>query len=139
MAAPLNPNQLKMFMRPDEVMDAVDGSYDFGTVRKLRNKVDTKLRYEASAPGSADGYVGYDDQETGPSLYESVRDGGVRDPIILQQRDDGGVSMGNGHHRLAAAKMAEEKTGTDKYLPVLHDADPMGRNLYRNFPGAPFT
>lgn len=134
----LNPQQLQMFMRPGEILAKTEGrSVDYGdypgrTEAMLRGDVLTAAKRH------------HDD---GPSVYESVKSGGVEKPVILSPGNKlsdvmGGrftsrhepLWMGNGHHRVASALAAEQETGQAKYIPVIHDTDYMGtRQTRRTF------
>lgn len=144
MTAPLNPHQLQMFMRPHEIMEATQGrSVDYGeypgrTDAMLRTDVLREARRPSQVKGGGDWDRGTGVWEKGPSIADSVREGGVQKPIILtrgrdmqdvlteQGRPNDPIWQGNGHHRLAAAMAAEKETGQHQYIPVLHDTEFMG-------------
>lgn len=126
----LHPVQLQMFMRPQEVLDTMQGSVEQRDMSMIQGHLTHKLR-EAKIRGEP--YLANHDGELigqGPSLYDQVKTHGVEKPIILQHtenyRGDPMLLLGNGHHRLAAAQAAEQETGQQQYIPVIHDDNYMG-------------
>ena len=122
--------QLRMFMRPGEILDTIQGSADAGAGR---SNVEHMVR--GSKLDTAQGR-----QSGNTTLYESIRQGGVRKPIILYPGSEhGGYAgedsrsahfwLGNGHHRVASAEEAERATGKQQYIPVVHDNDFMGQSF----------
>lgn len=114
----LNPNQMRMFMRPGEIKEHIAGSVDHEDVGK-----------GATWTGKQNDF-----------LRNSIQGSGVKTPVILTPAGSesarryinadvasgGGVVMGNGHHRVENAHRAEQATGRQVYVPVLHDEEYMG-------------
>lgn len=109
----LQGEQLRMFMRPQEVMDFVKDSVDRPsreTMEDLWREKDEELDY---------GYR---------HLYKTVRQqsGGVHRPITIippNYSSDDVYTMGQGHHRVVASLRAEKRTGKERYIPVVYDSD----------------
>lgn len=113
----INPNQLQMFMKPSEIRRQLTGSVDQQPV--------------------ADPTKDWEGKKT-THLKTRIAEEGVRDPVILDHGEKAAgmdrsifskeplpknpVSMGNGHHRLQAAKELEDE-GREIYVPVLHTDD----------------
>lgn len=80
--------------------------------------------HEVMAPGSAAyAHFAAADPDTyghGPSMEESVRRSGVKDPVQIFHSDRYPPSTGDGHHRIAAANLVNP--GME--LPVQHERDP---------------
>jgi len=65
-----------------------------------------------------------DDSHAG--LEEDVEIHGVQKPITIvppHKENPEGYTMGQGHHRVVAAEMAEDATGDEQYIPVQYDKD----------------
>lgn len=114
----LSTGQLAMFMKPSEL--------------------------KANLVGSVDGIDVHDDADWHdskhlPRLQDSIRQSGVRTPVILDHGQPGygeGPVMGNGHHRLHNAHLVEQD-GVETYVPVLHtEGNYMGDgpNMKKAFP-----
>lgn len=118
---PENPNQYKLFMRPQEVLDTIKDSVDIHispsyhknkgkdkeqVIRDLWDLKKTELRRHP--------YAG---------LTRSIEEHGVLRPITIEDRHGEPLSMGQGHHRVLAAHRVEQKTGRQVYIPVVYDAD----------------
>lgn len=60
-------------------------------------------------------------------LKKNVEIHGVQKPITIvpphKEWTLEGYTMGQGHHRVVAAEMAEKETGAEQYLPVQYDED----------------
>lgn len=117
----LQGEQLRMFMRPREVMDLVTDSVDRPTarersyglpVRKSMEDVWEWKREETRVKGK---------------LSDDVKIHGVRRPITVvpphEEWNPTGYTMGQGHHRVTAAEMAEDASGGEYYIPVQYDED----------------
>lgn len=115
-----DPNQLKLFMRPQELMDTVQHSADEGIVdRDLRNK-GTRKDIMTSVWGTKRREL-YGPHYSG--LVESIKKHGVIRPVTIEDIPNQPLSMGQGHHRVAAANMVEQQTGRQIYIPVTYDED----------------
>lgn len=122
----INPRQLKLFMTAQEVMDSVSdsvdrmGSYtdvDHDTGEQIQVPAETmddlwKQKLSESKGGGAFGRV---------PLYDSIKEKGVQRHVTLQTNPDGSLTMGQGHHRVAAAADIAKKTGRQMYVPVIYD------------------
>lgn len=110
----LQGEQLRMFMRPHEVMGLVKESVDRPVMQSLEGlwkEKDEELDYG--------GYR---------TLNRSVKNkkGGVMRPITIVPPSgihDRIYTMGQGHHRVVSALRAEKETGQERYIPVMYDPD----------------
>jgi len=113
----LNPDQLKLFMKPSEIKDTISDSV------------------EGLPTGSENHWYSKDDAP----LRRSIASGGVKTPVILDhaitpQGISEGFDMGNGHHRVENAHVLEEQ-GREIYVPVLHTTnDYMGYWTKETYP-----
>lgn len=114
----LNPDQLRMFMRPQEVMDYVTDSldaedYNDGNFASIDDVWRGKEQEVEQDPYFQD-------------LKKAIKVEGVHKPIELAHdiyrpsSDHRSVFMSDGHHRVVIAKQLEEETGKHYYLPVTH-------------------
>jgi hypothetical protein len=102
----LQPQQLQMFMRPSE-MRQMD-RFEFGDM----------IDYTSESAMMRDKLT--DARENG--LTRSIREKGVRDPVLIAH-DRVGPVLFNGHHRFAVQDR-RERAGIETYLPVEHDDIP---------------
>lgn len=107
----INPNQLKLFMTPQEIMDTISGSVDLGD-DSMEELWAEKL---AESKGRTYGQP--------KSLYNSIKEHGVQRHVTLTEERDGSLVMGQGHHRVAAAADIAKKTGREMFIPVIYDSD----------------
>lgn len=106
----LNPNQLKLFMSPEEILSSVHDSVDLGYGEDMGDLMEQKLSESKGTPrGSQD------------SLYDSISRHGVKRHVTLEQDPDGGLIMGQGHHRVAAAADLNKRFGRTIEIPVIYD------------------
>jgi polysaccharide deacetylase 2 family uncharacterized protein YibQ len=122
----LNPKQLKLFMTPDEIMESVSDSVD-------RAGSYTVVGYETGGQITVPEETMEDLWKTKlaeskgrrqpTSLYNSIKEHGVQRHVTLQMEHDGSLTMGQGHHRVAAAADIAKKTGRQIYIPVAYDDD----------------
>lgn len=113
-----NPNQLKLFMRPNEIMDTITDSIDVGMVDvqtrmtkkqpKIMKEVWSRKRRELRGK-----------QYSG--LTESIKQHGVIRPITIQDIPGEPLRVGQGHHRIVASAKVEKETGRQIYIPVVYD------------------
>ena len=105
----LNKNQLRMFMRPQEIYDLTVDSIDRADGETLE---DTWVNKESEINDGS-----YND------LVDSVLEKGVKRPItiMLNHGHYKDFTMGQGHHRVKAAEYAEDATGKEYYVPVVYD------------------
>lgn len=127
----IHPDQLKMFMTPDEIVATVGDSVDRGHGDGDPNE-DLNDLWDRKSGDLSDPYSGHED------LQEHVNAEGVKTPVILQvsphskvsvnssPTSRAGILMGNGHHRVMAAENKQDLTGHQVYVPVLHDSHYMG-------------
>lgn len=120
----LNPNQMRMFMRPDEIKGSIFSSIDGMPV------------------GS---HADWEEKDS-DFLRHSVAGSGVKTPVVLYPAHSeyvspdhygGGMNMGNGHHRVQNAHRLQQETGQEIYVPVIHDTNYMGttREMRKSYPG----
>ena len=116
----LQGEQLRMFMRPSEIQDLVEDSVDVGYYQqfnpKIKNVDDVWKQKEQEMVN--DYHV---------HLERDVEKKGVEKPIVIIPPSSSNYNtnyktytMGQGHHRVVAAKKAEQKTGQEQYLPVVY-------------------
>jgi hypothetical protein len=122
----LNPKQLKLFMTPDEIMESVSdsvdraGSYtdvDYETGEQITVPEETMEDLWKTKLAESKG------RRQPTSLYNSIKEHGVQRHVTLQMEHDGSLTMGQGHHRVAAAADIAKKTGRQIYIPVIYDDD----------------
>jgi hypothetical protein len=112
-AAPLNPNQLKMFMTPREIGGYVTDYGDFGTnPGGLPHEAFRRLNDERALEK---------DTNAGRSgLSASIAREGVKKPIDIghgtSDAYEGKTILWNGHHRLQEQSIADP----DRLMPVVH-------------------
>ena len=105
----LNKDQLRMFMRPQEIYDLTVDSIDRADGETLE---DTWVNKESEIEDGS-----YND------LVDSVLEEGVKRPItiMLNHGHYKDFTMGQGHHRVKSAEYAEDATGKEYYVPVVYD------------------
>lgn len=124
----INPNQLKLFMTAQEVMDSVSDSVDrareyqdvdpeTGEIITVPEQTMEDLWKDKLSESKGRGYLGQ------KPLYDSIKEKGVQRHVTLQTNPDGSLTMGQGHHRVAAAADIAKKTGKQMYVPVIYDDD----------------
>lgn len=123
----LNSDQFRMFMRPHEIKELVPNSVDAfgeGSKKKRMSRLWELKEKEIAEGVPIDPASG----ATYSDLKESIKKVGVMRPVTLYTgmetplgREP--VAMGQGHHRVAAAEMAERETGKDYYIPVIYSND----------------
>jgi hypothetical protein len=112
----LHPEQMKLFMRPDEIKGAVTDSPD-------RESTMAHMWKYKEAESRQSGWLGWG----GAGLHKELTTNTVNDPVTLHTTP--GVSqrhmltMGEGHHRVAAAHAVERETKRRKsprthWIPV---------------------
>jgi hypothetical protein len=117
---PENPNQYKLFMRPQELMDTIKRSVDEGIVsyqtRRYgeHGRVMNALWHQKSA--ELKGYPYH-------RLVDSIAQHGVLRPITIEDYSGTPLFMGQGHHRVVAAHQVEQQTGRQIYIPVVYNDD----------------
>lgn len=113
----LNKEQLRMFLRPDEVVNLVDSSVDQQEdyLTGYKQTVDDLWKDKRE---ELDKFVTYS------RLVPSIKKHGIQRPITIVPPDEYDISkefvMGEGHHRVMAAKALEEETGKEVYIPVVY-------------------
>lgn len=117
---PENPNQYKLFMRPQELMNTINRSVDESIVpyqtRKYgeQGRIMDALWKQKGMELNNFGYKG---------LVESIEKHGVLRPITIEDYPGTPFFMGQGHHRVAAANQIEQRTGRQIYMPVVYNDD----------------
>lgn len=117
----LQSEQLRMFMRPREVIDLVTESVDRPYAREqawglpLSRTVKDVWDWKRA------------ETRVDARLSDHVKIHGVQKPITIvpphEEWNPTGYTMGQGHHRVAAAEMAEDASGNEYYIPVQYDED----------------
>lgn len=115
---PENPNQYKLFMRPQELMDTIRHSVDEGDAPyAIRQTKDRSLILNDMWDRK--------DKELNrlshKGLVSSVEKHGILRPVTIEDQPEEPLRMGNGHHRVAAALRVEKNTGRQVYIPVVYD------------------
>ncbi len=129
---PKSPNQYKLFMRPQELMDTVKYSVDYGIVpynirqtndgERILNEVWNQKTKELRRSA----YSG---------LVNSIEQHGILRPVTIEDRGHGrAFGMGQGHHRVVAAQRVENRTGRQVYIPVVYSNDYDETEDTRNYP-----
>ncbi len=129
----LNPKQLKLFMTPDEIMSSVTDSVDRTTPYTDSVYDDETGEYvDVHYPGQTMDEL-WDNKLSESKgkgwgipepLYDSIAKHGVKRHVTLQPNyHDDGYTMGQGHHRVAAAADIAKKTGDQVFIPVIYDDD----------------
>ena len=110
----LNKNQLRMFMRPQEIYDLTVDSIDRADEETLE---DTWVNKESETFNFKSRFTS--------GLAKDVIKKGVQRPVtmILNHGHYKDYTMGQGHHRVKAAEYAEKATGKEYYVPVVYDWD----------------
>ena len=118
---PENPNQYKLFMRPQELMSSIrhsvdeDGNVSYETlVSQNRDNILRELWRQKDRELDNVSHTG---------LLNSIEQHGILRPITLEVYHNEPITMGEGHHRVAAALRVEKKTGREVYIPVVYDRD----------------
>ena len=126
-----DPNQLKLFMRPQELMDTIRYSSDESVVDKStraegdRDKTMSSLWSIKRSELYGRHYSG---------LVESIKNHGVLRPVTIEDRSGAPLTMGQGHHRVAAANMVEQNTGKPVFIPVVYGDDAHHSDSLKKFP-----
>lgn len=117
----LNNDQLRMFMRPDEITGLVEDSVD----RRQAEVEEHRFRPAQTMENLWKNKMSEVEKITQhQELAASVEKSGVMRPVtIMPPTEKEGWTMGEGHHRVMAAKRAEEKTGKQQYVPVVYSSD----------------
>jgi len=106
--------QLPMFMSASEIMGKVNSSAD-APGAKMEDVWHQKL-YEAKTGAIRNALYVPTRKRRGNSLYESIQNNGVREPVQLNRNGAEGYSLAEGHHRVAAAHDIDP----NMMLPVVH-------------------
>lgn len=126
-----DPNQLKLFMRPQELMGTVKHSVD-------EVIVDRDVRREKKQDKTMSSMWDIKRSELqGPhysGLVDSIKKHGVLRPVTIEDVSGNPLTMGQGHHRVAAANMVEQQTGRQIFIPVVYDKEMDYTDNPRNFP-----
>lgn len=141
----VQPEQLKMFMSPREIMGSYDVNFhereqathaDGSLVRPTRMETDDEMYARKLAESKTPG--GWNNHKPGaPSIHESVGQEGVRMPVHLATGERW-HQVGNGYHRIAA----QADHDPDRLMPVMHhenlrQANAMGKMMVSSPPKAP--
>ena len=111
----VNPDQLKMFMTPREVVQSVGVFNDMGETKPTMRSIQT---HDEMSYKNAENHV------TG--LHDSIAREGVKKPInivhgAIHENPDGSLDtaptrLANGHHRI----ISQAQLDPDRLMPVLH-------------------
>lgn len=116
----LQGEQLRMFMRPREVMDLVTESVDRPTNRFVIDGLPARKSME-------DVWKQKGEEALARGLTNNIKVHGVQKPITIvpphEEWNPTGYTMGQGHHRVAAAKFLEDASDSEYYIPVQYDED----------------
>ena len=119
----LNPDQLRMFMRPGEIMNMVTDSPDRHSGDTMGDHWDVKAQQVAEEPEFQ-------------QLKRSIKKHGVKSPVSVYvdftpwEDSEGSDSwtgsvhpfaLNDGHHRVVIADQLERETGKHVYLPVTYE------------------
>ena len=109
----INPEQLRLIMRPDEIMGTAVRSRDSQRGGITQSQKWAQAREEAAKP-RGEGH--------GSGVFDSVMKEGLTSHVNLRLPEEpgGDVEMGEGAHRVVSAKMKEEATGREQWVPVQH-------------------
>lgn len=122
----LSPHQYKLFMTAQEIKDTVTDSVDRELGYMDYNEEHGELE---EVPAQTMDYVWNEKLEESKRetagkpkpLYDSIAEKGVRHHVTIVPDHKGSFTMGQGHHRVAAAADIAEKTGRQMYVPVVYD------------------
>ena len=118
----LNPNQLRMFMRPGEIKEQMwpadydprlDGPGEQGMQHMWSEKHDENWISDMDVEVEREGVKT-------PVTIMHDNPGWAGDPVGA--RASGKPLLANGHHRVQAAHAAERHTGNASWIPVVHAA-----------------
>lgn len=136
----LNHQQLRLFMTADEMMDLPTGdSETWASLRKEPELVKRKLTEGILGPEDfTHGEHAADDE---PTLFESIKEHGVKEPITLRFVGDHSTPViANGNHRIAIAHHLDPNT----YLIPEYDSIPSfmvpsSGSIHQNMPDFPLS
>lgn len=116
---PENPNQYKLFMRPQELMDTIKNSVDVHVSPSYRkttdeSKVMSDLWDLKTKELRSHQYS---------RLAKSIEEHGILRPVTIEDNPGNPLAMGQGHHRVVAAHKVEQRTGRQVYIPVVYDSN----------------
>ena len=127
----VNPDQLQLFVDPEEHMERIKGSTDQEgrTVEHVWEQKEREARLPRGTPSPWDP----SEPQHGAGLVDALRSGeGVRKPVhvVLEgYQDKPGPVQWEGHHRIAAAAAVQREnkaagvTNPHVYVPVEHHLD----------------
>lgn len=114
----INPNQLRMFMRPSEVKAAfVPGDYNPQYDRHNVSNMWNEKRNEN------DGWMEDDISVNGVKRPITVMVGPEAGKRHSDAYPDATAVLANGHHRVQAAEDVEREHGKQVWIPIEHRAD----------------
>ena len=107
----LHPEQMRLFMRPSEIMSSVTGSEDAYEAGESLERTWDRKEWETKQPKG---------KHRSGGLYKTLKKEQVRNPVELYVRQGTKLNpwepmsehleMGEGHHRVAAAAAVERAT-----------------------------
>lgn len=131
---PETPNQYKLFMRPQEIMDNIKHSVDEMDVPKSVTETGDRDQIMSFLWNSKSKNLQFKSRQL---LLNSIEDHGVMRPVTIQDVPGSPLTMGEGHHRVVASKAVEEKTGKPVFIPVVYSEDGGATNKEEHFPKSP--
>lgn len=123
----LGANQLKMFERAGVL--AASPSYEQSPWTPKAKFIERKLEEshrQAFFPHETPSVRSLRPEERGVvnSTYESIQQHGVRNPVMVEQRDNGSYMLHHGHHRVYSAADIDP----DMLVPLVHIESPSDPN-----------
>lgn len=117
---PENPNQYKLFMRPQELMDTIKYSVDEADVPRSVKETGDREQVMSYLWNRKTKELGFKSRRM---LVDNIKDNGILRPVTIEDNPGKPLSMGQGHHRVAASKLVEQETGKQVYIPVVYSGD----------------
>lgn len=119
----VHPDQLRLFVQARELMDYP--TFEWQSTHPTTLRLDRNLKYHKlreSKTGheyNTQAEIGSKNNKEKPSLYQSIREKGVQNPISLTfNRKLQQNTIDNGHHRIVAAN----DINPEMYLPVRYNS-----------------
>lgn len=107
---------MKLFMQAHELMDVQAGD-DRGPMefrRPMSQSSDIRDRKVLKAKSGGEDFTYYPPTKGEKTLYDSIRDEGIKSPVALYIYGDNKELLSDGHHRVAAAN----DINPHMYIPV---------------------
>lgn len=122
----LNQHQYKLFMTGDEIKGLVSDSVDRRS-HEISNTILDPNSFEKVSTGVPTPAETMDElwkskESESSKLKDTIAKEGVQRHVTIVPEHDGTFTMGQGHHRVAAAS-ALAREGRQVYVPVVYDTD----------------